>query len=119
MFRLNDAVRRHQARQPKPAGLQCVAATVTMLSPRKSPDAASTVASVAAVAAPPTEPANIPHLIEELRQAGASLQCDGGKLAVRPSHWAQLVSVSTHWETILLFLEMTDHGDGHGAGRSA
>lgn len=75
MFRLNDAVRRHHARQPKPDGSQGVAATVTVLSPRKTPDATGTVASVAA---PPTEPANIPHLIKELRQAGALLQCDAG-----------------------------------------
>lgn len=119
MFRLNDAVRRHQAGQPKPVGFQGVAATITMLSPQKTPDAADAVASVAAVAASQTGSANIPQLVENLRQARALLNNDGRKLIFCPSQWAQLESVSAHWKAILIFLQTTEHGDGHRSGWSA
>ena len=59
MFRLNDAVRRYQAQhQPQPESRR-VAVSVATLSPRARPETTPVVATVAAVATPPLDPANL------------------------------------------------------------
>lgn len=119
MFRLNDAVRRYQSQHRSSIELQCVAATVTILSPRTTPDTARVVASVAAVAAPTLEPIDLTRLIEQLQEEGALLQHSENALLIRPAHWGQLDSISRHWNALLLFLQTAAHGEEDGAGRSA
>jgi hypothetical protein len=103
MFRLNDAVRRYQAQhQPQPES-RCVA----------------TVATVAAVATPPLDPANIALLIEQLREEGGLLQHRENALLIRPTHWQQMDRLSPHWKALLLFLQTNENGDDDGLGRSA
>ena len=53
--------------QPQPE-LRRVAASVATLSPRARPETTRVVATVAAVATPPFEPANLALLIEQLRE---------------------------------------------------
>ncbi|MCX2709668.1 hypothetical protein [Pseudomonas sp. DCB_BG] len=119
MFRLNDAVRRYQAQQRSPTELRRVAATVTTLSPRARTKTALVVASVAAVATPPSESADLALLIEQLQEEGALLQHRENALLVRPAHWQQLDSISRHWKALLLFLQTNAHGEENGAGQSA
>lgn len=111
MFRLNDAVRRYQAQHCPSTELRRVAATVTTLSPHAKSDAAGVVASVAAVAAPTSESIDLARLIEQLQQEGASLQHSENALLVRPAHWGQLDSVSTHWKALLLLLKTKAQGE--------
>lgn len=119
MFRLNDAVRRHRAQhQPQPE-LRCVAASVATLSPRTRPETTRVVATVAAVATPPLEPAHLARLIEQLREEGALLQHHENTLLIRPTHWRQLDRLSPHWKALLLFLQTNENGDDDGTGRSA
>ena len=122
MFRLNDAVRRYQAQHRSPIELRCVANTATTLSPRVNPDAAkvvASVASVAAVATPTSEPIDLTQLIEHLQEEGALLQHSENALLIRPAHWGQLESVSLHWRALLLHLQTNDQCEDNGAGRSA
>lgn len=119
MFRLTDAVRRYQAKHRSPIELRCVAANVTTLSPRANPDTAGVVASVAAVATPTSEHIDLARLIEQLQEEGALLQHSDNALLIRPTHWDQLESISTHWKALLLFLQINEHGEGNGACRSA
>ena len=119
MFRLNDAVRRHRAQhQPQPE-LRCVAASVATLSPRARPETTRVVATVAAVATPPLDPANLALLIEQLREEGALLQHQENALLVRPTHWQQVDRLSPHWKVLLLFLQTNENGEDDGSGRSA
>ena len=104
MFRLNDAVRRYQAQHP---------------SPRARPETTRVVATVAAVATPPMEPAYIVLLIEQLREEGALLQHHENALLIRPTHWQQLDRLSLHWKALLLFLQTNESGDDNGLGQSA
>ncbi|MDD2062078.1 hypothetical protein [Pseudomonas sp. 25571] len=119
MFRLNDAVRRYLAQHRSPTELRCVATAATTLSPRANPDAAGVVASVAAVATPTPESIDVARFIEQLREKGVLLQHSESALLIRPTHWAQLDSISPHWKTLLLHLQTNDQGEGNGAGRSA
>lgn len=119
MFRLNDAVRRYQAQHRSPRELRYVAATVTTLSPRASPDMTGVVASVAAVAPPTSESIDLAQLIEQLQEEGALLLHSESALLIRPTHWAQLDNVSPHWKALLLHLQTNDQGEKNGAGRSA
>ena len=119
MFRLNDAVRRYQTQhQPQPE-LRCVAASVATLSPRSRPETTRVVATVAAVATPPLDPANLALLIEQLREEGALLQHQEDALLVRPTHWQQVDRLSPHWKALLLFLQTNENGDDDGLDRSA
>lgn len=119
MFRLNDAVRRYQAQhQPQPESPR-VAAAVATLSPRARPEATRVVATVAAVATPPMDPAYIALLIEQLREEGALLQHQENALLIRPTHWQQMDRLNPHWKALLLFLQTNENGDDDGLGRSA
>ena len=119
MFRLNDAVRHYQAQhQPQPES-RCVATAVATLSPRARPETTQLVATVAAVATPPLDPANIALLIEQLREEGALLQHRENALLIRPTHWQQVDRLSPHWKALLLFLQTNENGDDDGLGRSA
>lgn len=119
MFRLTEAVRRYRAQHHSPTELRCVATTVTTLSPRANPDAAGVVASVAAVAAPESEPIDAARLIELLLEDGAILQHSKNALHLRPTHWGQLDRVSAHWKALLLHLQKIHQGEENGSGRSA
>ena len=123
MFRLNDAVRRYQAQyqlQPESRRVAAsVAASVASLSPRVRPETTRVVATVAAVATSPLEPAHIALLIEQLREEGALLQHQENTLLVRPTHWQQVDRLSPHWQALLLFLQTNENGDDDGLGRSA
>ena len=119
MFRLNDAVRRYRAQHRLPSERRCVAATATTLSPRTNPDAARVVASVAAVATPTSESIDLARLIEQLQGEWALLQYTENALLVRPAHWGQLDSVSTHLKALLMLLKTKTQGEDNGAGRSA
>ena len=115
MFRLNDAVRRYQAQhQPQPESRRVaasVAASVATLSPRARPETTRVVATVAAVATPPFEPANLALLIDQLREEGALLQHQENALLIRPTHWQQVDRLSPHWKALLLFLQTNENGD--------
>lgn len=119
MFRLNDAVRRYQAQHQSPPESRRVAASVATLSPRARPATTRVVATVAAVATPPIEPANLALLIKQLREEGALLQHQENTLQVRPTHWQQVDMISPHWKALLLFLQTNENGDDDGLGRSA
>lgn len=119
MFRLNDAVRRYQAQHQAPPESRRVAAAVATLSPRARPETTRVVATVAAVATPPLDPANLALLIEQLREEGALLQHHENTLLIRPTHWQQVDRLSPHWKALLLFLQTTENGDDDGSGRSA
>ncbi|MGF6515818.1 hypothetical protein ABH912_003284 [Pseudomonas sp. BT76 TE3572] len=119
MFRLNDAVRRYQAQHQPPQESRCVAASVATLSPRPRPETKRVVATVAAVATPPMDPAYIVLLIEQLREEGAMLQHQENALLFRPTHWQQVERLSPHWKALLLFLQINENGDDDGLGRSA
>jgi hypothetical protein len=119
MFRLNDAVRRYQAQHQSQPDLRHVAASVATLSPRAKPETTRVVATVAAVATPPIDPANLALLIEQLREEGALLQHQENALLIRPTHWRQMDRLSPHWKALLLFLQGNENGDDDGSGRSA
>ena len=119
MFRLNDAVRRYQAQHQSQPESRCVATAVATLSPRPRPETTRVVATVAAVATPPLEPAHLARLIEQLREEGALLQHQDNTLLVRPTHWQQMDRLSLHWKALLLFLQTNENGDENGFGRSA
>jgi hypothetical protein len=119
MFRLNDAVRRYQAQHQSQPKSRRVAAAVATLSPRARPETTRVVATVAAVAAPPLEPANLALLIEQLREEGALLQHQENALLIRPTHWRQMDRLSPHWKALLLYLQTNENGDDNGTGRSA
>lgn len=119
MFRLNDAVRRYQAQHRLQPESRRVAASVASLSPRARPKTTLVVATVAAVATPPLEPADIALLIAQLREQGAHLQHQKNALLIRPTHWQQLDRLSPYWKALLLFLQTHENGDDHGLGRSA
>ncbi|MBD9566835.1 hypothetical protein [Pseudomonas sp. PDM09] len=115
MFRLNDAVRSYQAQhQPPPESRR-----VATLSPRARPETTRVVATVAAVATPPIDPANLALLIEQLREEGALLQHHENTLLIRPTHWQQVDRLSPHWKALLLFLQDNENGDDDVLGRSA
>ncbi|SFG74570.1 hypothetical protein SAMN05444062_101217 [Pseudomonas syringae] len=123
MFRLNDAVRRYQTQhQPQPES-RCVAASVAAsvatLSPRARPETTQVVATVAAVATPPLDPAYLARLIEQLREERALLQHQENALLIRPTHWRQMDRLSPHWKALLLYLQTNDTGEDDGSGRSA
>ncbi|WP_339540790.1 hypothetical protein [Pseudomonas sp. RA_5y_Pfl1_P24] len=119
MFRLNDAVRRYQAQlQPQPESRR-VAAAVATLSPRARPETTRVVATVASVATPPFEPANLARLIKQLREEGALLQHQENALLIRPTHWQQLDRLSPYWKALLLFLQTNENGEDDDSGRSA
>ena len=107
MFRLNDAVRRYQA-QHQP---QRVAVSVATLSPRARPETTRVVTTVAAVATPHLDPANLALLGEQLREEGALLQHHENTLLIRPTHWQQVDRLSSHWKALLLFLQTNENGD--------
>ena len=115
MFRLNDAVRRYRAQHQAQPESRCVAT----LSPRARPGTTRVVATVAAVATPPLEPANLALLIEQLREEGALLQHHENALLIRPTHWQQVDRLSPHWKALLRFLQTNENGDDDGSGRSA
>ncbi|NMZ24827.1 hypothetical protein HBO02_20635 [Pseudomonas proteolytica] len=119
MFRLNDAVRRYQEQHRSPTELWCVAATVTTLSPHARTKTAQVVASVAAVATPPSESVDLALLIKQLQEEGALLQHRENALLVRPANWQQLNRVSVNWKALLLFLQTNELGEENGADRSA
>jgi len=119
MFRLNDAVRRYQAQHQPQQELRCVAASVASLSTRARPETTRVVATVAAVATPPTDPTHLALLIEQLREEGALLQHHKNTLLIRPTHWQQVDRLSPHWKALLLFLQSNENGDDDGLGRSA
>jgi predicted mannosyl-3-phosphoglycerate phosphatase (HAD superfamily) len=118
MFRLNDAVRRHQAQHPQPAG-RSVAMAVAVLSPRAKPTTVGVVATVAAVATPLLDSVDIARLIEQLRTEGARLQHHENALLFRPTYWQQVHQLSPHWKAVLRFLQQHESGEADGAGRSA
>ncbi|OCW18616.1 hypothetical protein C9382_17175 [Pseudomonas aylmerensis] len=119
MFRLNDAVRRYQAQhQPQPESRR-VAASVATLSPRARSETTRVVATVAAVATPTLDRAQLAHLIEQLREEGALLQHHESTLLIRPTHWQQVDRLSPYWKALLLFLQTNENGDDDGSGRSA
>lgn len=119
MFRLNDAVRRYQAQHQPPQESRRVAASVATLSPRPRLETTRVVATVAAVATPPMDPAYIVLLIEQLREEGAMLQHQENALLIRPTHWRQVDRLSPHWKALLLFLQTNENGDDDDLGRSA
>jgi hypothetical protein len=119
MFRLNDAVRRYQAQHQSQPASRRVAATVATLSPRARPETTQVVATVAAVATPRLESANLALLIEQLREEGALLQHQENALLIRPTHWQQVDRLSPHWKALLLFLQTNENGDEDGSDRSA
>ncbi|MBA1252505.1 hypothetical protein G7021_07515 [Pseudomonas carnis] len=119
MFRLNDAVRRYQAQHQSQPESRRVAASVATLSPRARLETTRVVATVAAVATPPLDPADLARLIEQLREEGALLQHHENALQIRPTHWQQVDRLSPHWKTLLLFLQDNENGDDDGPGRSA
>ena len=119
MFRLNDAVRRYQAQHQSPPDSRHVAASVATLSPRARPETTRVVATVAAVATPPIDPANLALLIEQLREEGALLQHQENTLLIRPTHWQQVDRLSPHWKALLLYLQTNEIGYDNGTGRSA
>ena len=111
MFRLNDAVRRYQAKhQPQPESRR-VAASVATLSPRARPETTRVVATVAAVATPPFEPANLALLIEQLREEGALLQHNKNPILILTTKWQQVDRLSPYWKALLLFLQDNENGD--------
>lgn len=110
MFRLNDAVRRHQAQhQAQPAG-RSVAMAVAVLSPRAKPATMGVVATVAAVATSLSDPVDLARLVEQLRAEGARLQYHGNALLFRPTHWQQVSRISPHWKAVLRFLQQHESG---------
>lgn len=119
MFRLNDAVRRYRAQHQAQPESRCVATSVATLSPRARPGTTRVVATVAAVATPPLEPANLALLIEQLREEGALLQHHENALLIRPTHWQQVDRLSPHWKALLLYLQTNENGDDDGLGWSA
>lgn len=119
MFRLNDAVRRHQAQYQTQPESQRVPASVATLSPRARRETTRVVATVAAVATPLLEPANLALLIEQLREEGAVLQDQENALLIRPTHWKQMDRLTPHWKALLLFLQTNKTGEDDGSGRSA
>ena len=119
MFRLNDAVRRYQAKHQSQPESWRVAASVATLSPRARPATTRVVATVAAVATPPLEPTQLALLIEQLREEGALLQHQENDLLIRPTHWRQVDRLSPHWKALLLFLQTNENGDDDDLGRSA
>lgn len=119
MFRLNDAVRRYQAQHQSPPESRRVAASVATLSPRARPETTRVVATVAAVATPPIDPAHLALLIEQLREEGALLQHQENALLVRPTHWQQVDRLSPHWKAMLLLLQTNENVNDDGLGRSA
>ena len=119
MFRLNDAVRCYQAQHQSQPETQRVAASVATLSPRARPRMTRVVATVAAVATPPLDPAYLVLLMEQLREEGALLLHYKNALLIRPTHWQQLDRLSLHWKALLLFLQTNENGDDDGTGRSA
>ena len=84
-----------------------------------SPPCRHRVATVAAVATPPLEPANLALLIEQLREEGALLQHHENALLIRPTHWQQVDRLNPHWKALLLFLQTNENGDDDGLGQSA
>ncbi|WP_460053471.1 hypothetical protein [Pseudomonas sp. S2_D06] len=119
MFRLNDAVRRYQAQHQSQPASRRIAATVATLSPRARPETTQVVATVAAVATPPLDPAYLVLLVEQLREEGALLQHHENTLLIRPTHWQQVDRLSLHWKALLRFLQTNENGDDDGTGRSA
>ncbi|NVZ15669.1 MULTISPECIES: hypothetical protein [unclassified Pseudomonas] len=119
MFRLNDSVRCYQAQHQSQPETRRVAASVATLSPRARPGMTRVVATVAAAATPPLDPANIALLIERLREEGALLEHQENALLIRPTHWQQVDRLSPHWKALLLFLQTNENGDDDGTGRSA
>ena len=119
MFRLNDAVRCYQAQHQSQSETRRVAASVATLSPHVRPGMARVVATVAAVATPPLDPAYLVLLMEQLREEGALLLHYKNALLIRPTHWQQLDRLSLHWKALLLFLQTNENGDDDGTGRSA
>ncbi|NBG89795.1 hypothetical protein [Pseudomonas sp. 9.1(2019)] len=119
MFRLNDAVRRYQAQHPPQPESRRVAASVATLSPRARSETTRVVATVAAVATPPLEPAHLALLIEQLREEGALLQHQENALLIRPTQWGQVDRLGPHWKALLLFLQTNESVDDDGLGRSA
>lgn len=119
MFRLNDAVRRYQAQHQSPPESRRVADSVATLSPRSRPATTRVVATVAAVATPPLDPALLARLIEQLREEGALLHHHENALLIRPTHWQQVDRLSPHWKALLLFLQTNENGEDDGSGRSA
>ena len=118
MFRLNDAVRRYQEQHQSKPDSRHVAASVATLSPRARTETTRVVATVAAVATPPIDPANLALLIEQLREEGALLQHQENTLLIRPTHWQQVDRLSPHWKALLLFLQTNENGEDNGSGRS-
>ncbi|UVM39535.1 hypothetical protein LOY28_03610 [Pseudomonas sp. B21-017] len=119
MFRLNDAVRCYQAQHQSQPESRRVATSIATLSPRARPEMSRVVATVAAVATPPLDPANIALLIEQLREEGALLKHQENSLLIRPTDWKQVDRLSPHWKALLLFLQTNENGDDDGSGRSA
>ncbi|MBI3908918.1 MAG: hypothetical protein HY309_26705 [Pseudomonas fluorescens] len=118
MFRLNDAVRCYQAQHQSQSVTRRVATSVATFSPRAGPGMTQVVATVAAVATPPVDPADIALLIEQLREEGALLEHQENALLVRPTHWQQVDRLSPHWKAMLRFLQKNENGDDDGTGRS-
>ncbi|MGY1949535.1 hypothetical protein [Pseudomonas pergaminensis] len=119
MFRLNDAVRRYQARHQSQPESRRVATSVATLSPRVRPETTQVVATVAAVATPLLAPTHIALLIEQLREEGALLQHQENALLIRPTHWQQVDRLSPHWKALLRFLQENENGDDDDPGWSA
>ena len=111
MFRLNEAVRRYQAQHQSQSEARRVAASVATLSPHAKPGMARVVATVAAVATPPLDPAYLVLLMEQLREEGALLLHYKNALLIRPTHWRQVDRLSPHWKALLLFLQTNENGD--------
>lgn len=119
MFRLNDAVRHYQAQHQTRPALRSVATSVAALSPCFRPATTRVVASVAVVAIPTLESADIAVLIHQLREEGAMLQHQQGALLIRPTHWQQVDKISVHWKAVLRFLQDNENGEVDGIGRPA
>lgn len=119
MFRLNDAVRRHQAQHQARPAVRSVATAVAVLSPRAKPATMGVVATVADVAIPPLDTVDAVRLIEQLRAEGAQLQHHENALLFRPTYWQQVHQLGPHWKAVLRFLQQHESGEADGAGRSA
>ena len=117
MFRLNDAVRHYQAQHQTRPALRSVATSVAALSPCFRPATTRVVASVAVVAIPTLESADIAVLIHQLREEGAMLRHQQNALIIRPAHWHQTDKISAHWKAVLRFLQDNENGEADGIGR--
>lgn len=116
MFNLDEALRNHLGQSQKELKAQFVAATVATLSPRSKRCRARVVAAVADVSTPRKTTSSMTAIIQCLKEEGAHLYVTDNALCFRPTDWAQLSIVSTHWRALLHYLAAVNQDQKNGPG---